>query len=700
MVVDAFISHIAADRSVAIRLHAALSEAGVVPWCAACDLTPGERWDRAIPAALQMARVVLVLVSPAWPVHGAALDGWYGPEEVALAIDCARERGPRTLVVPVRLDGAGVERLPYGLRRLVEIEAGRHALAPIVRGAQRALATIRERERPLPRPTLDATLTDPTQRPEDIDDGDTIPHERSTARGDVIAGEGVGRYVLEARLGQGRFVSVWRAYDPALDERVAVKILRDRWRRDRATVARFRRSAEQMSQMHHPGIVSLLTGPLRDRGRHYYAMPFFPNGDLQRAILRESWPMSADEGLRAVLAVGEALAYAHARGIVHRAVGPSDILLDVDGRARLSDFDLGRAGERGGGGRFRSPYAAPELYDDPRAVGPAADVYGLGMTAAFVLRGEPLPHRAKLHAEALIVGLPATAAVKSVLARATAAAPDARTRDAAAFVDDLRRALALARHDSLELLLPATLVVTGDTTTLDRTAPPGLAGAEATTLDRTGPPELDETDPAALDPTAPFGPPPWHEMPPGEETLATDLQPAGSARPRPLAPPAAAGSAGGPRRLAAALDRAFAVNSGVAALARLESPRRGLRAVPTPLWFVAALLVLGSLKLGPLVLADPAPQATMCARVSSDPPGATVWLPDRRAPSTTPADLTGLVVGEPYAIALERAGHHSERRVIRPLPIDGLSTRRRSPPRQPCLDVRVRLCPVGGDCAR
>lgn len=134
-----FIRYAGPDRAIAKRIHRALNAAGLHPWCDALDLLPGQKWDKVIPGVLVKAAVVLVIVTARWPAVGVEGVGWYGPEEVAIAIDHARRADPRMAIVPVRLDGVGSERLPYGLRRLVEIEAGAADPRPIVEGVSRVL---------------------------------------------------------------------------------------------------------------------------------------------------------------------------------------------------------------------------------------------------------------------------------------------------------------------------------------------------------------------------------------------------------------------------------------------------------------------------------------------------------------------------------------------------------------------------------
>ncbi len=454
-----FICYAGPDRPIAIRVHRALDARGMRPWCDAVDLAPGERWDEAIPRALKQAAAVLVLVTDRWPVVGDEGAGWYGPDEVAVAIDHARRVDPRMAIVPARLDGAGPERLPYGLRRLVEIEAAATDPAPIVAGLTRALARRALTDPAVP--ALNQRLADAQKRVHTLEAQgaaraaieaaitDRIAIKRSLrAGGQLVAGDALDRYVLAERLGHGGFASVWRAWDPTRQAHVAVKVLHGRWNRDASKVERFRRGVEQMARLntHHPAVVPVLDANRVDNGWHFFVMAWMPGGDLFRAITRADAPLSADEGLRAVLEVADALAVAHGRGMVHRDVKPRNILLDADGRAKLSDFDLVRALDTSGGtgtgamGTFL--YAAPEQLDRPQDVGPRTDVYALGMTAVFVLSGRQPATMTKWQPAAAVAQLQATPAVRACLLRAIALDEAGRPADAAAFAAELRGALA------------------------------------------------------------------------------------------------------------------------------------------------------------------------------------------------------------------------------------------------------------------
>jgi diguanylate cyclase (GGDEF)-like protein len=145
-----------------------------------------------------------------------------------------------------------------------------------------------------------------------------------------------------------------------------------------------------------------------------------------------------------ILQVGEALAEAHEKGIVHRDVKPANILVDVSGAPRLTDFDLVAAEDTTGGTRTGAMgsflFTAPEQMGSSRDADARADVYGLGMTAVFTLHGKGLPMIVVRRPERVIAALQCDESVKQVLTRAIEFEPGERFADARQFCEALREA--------------------------------------------------------------------------------------------------------------------------------------------------------------------------------------------------------------------------------------------------------------------
>ena len=150
-----------------------------------------------------------------------------------------------------------------------------------------------------------------------------------------------GRYRLLELLGEGGMATVYRARDTRLDRDVAVKVLRPEYGRDAAFVARFRQEAQAVAGLSHPNIVSVFDYGTDPAGP-FIVMELVDGEDLA-SVLRERGALPATVGARIAQGVVDGLGAAHARGIVHRDVKPSNIILDRSGRVRLLDFGIARA---------------------------------------------------------------------------------------------------------------------------------------------------------------------------------------------------------------------------------------------------------------------------------------------------------------------------------------------------------------------
>ena len=176
-------------------------------------------------------------------------------------------------------------------------------------------------------------------------------------------GEALGRYVVLGRLGAGGMGVVYTAYDPELDRKVAVKLLRSGQHADGTSAARLLREAKAMARLTHPNVITVHdVGTL---GAQVFVAMEFVAGPTLRA-----WQAPAPRGWRELLAVyvqaGRGLAAAHAVGLVHRDFKPDNVIVGDDGRVRVLDFGLARAGER------RPAPADPADLPDPTALpGPA-----------------------------------------------------------------------------------------------------------------------------------------------------------------------------------------------------------------------------------------------------------------------------------------------------------------------------------------
>ena len=215
-----------------------------------------------------------------------------------------------------------------------------------------------------------------------------------------------GRYRLLGRLGSGGMADVWCAEDAMLDRRVALKFLHERFAQDEQFVERFRREASAAAGLQHPNVVGVFDRGTFD-GSHYIAMEYVEGAALNDLIERGISVGEAVEIVRQVLAGAR---YAHANGIVHRDLKPQNVLVDAEGRARVTDFGIARAGvseitQTGsvlGTAQYLSPEQAQGL-----PVTAASDIYSVG-----VLLYEALTGRVPFEAES-----PVSVALKQVSER-------------------------------------------------------------------------------------------------------------------------------------------------------------------------------------------------------------------------------------------------------------------------------------------
>jgi predicted Zn finger-like uncharacterized protein len=149
----------------------------------------------------------------------------------------------------------------------------------------------------------------------------------------------IGRFVIQERLGDGAFGTVYRAIDPVLEREVALKVSRAGRLEDPASAERFLREARAAAKLRHPHIVTVFETGV-DRGDCYIASQLIRGKTLANAIDEGNIDVGSAAGIVADLA--EALQCAHSQGIVHRDVKPANVMLDDKGQAYLMDFGLAR----------------------------------------------------------------------------------------------------------------------------------------------------------------------------------------------------------------------------------------------------------------------------------------------------------------------------------------------------------------------
>ena len=202
-----------------------------------------------------------------------------------------------------------------------------------------------------------------------------------------------GRYAFERELGRGGMAMVYLARDLTRDRHVAVKVLLPELA---ASIGqdRFLREIEVGTKLQHPRIVGVLDSGQAD-GVLYYVMPFVDGASLRDRLTREK-QLSVDDTIKFAQQVADALAYAHAQGVIHRDIKPENILLDANG-AMVADFGIARAVSVAGGETLTRTgmavgtptYMSPEQAMGSKDVTPESDIYSLACVVYEMLAGQP-----------------------------------------------------------------------------------------------------------------------------------------------------------------------------------------------------------------------------------------------------------------------------------------------------------------------
>src|SRR5919197_3723936 len=196
------------------------------------------------------------------------------------------------------------------------------------------------------------------------------------------------RYRVLNRIGSGGMADVYCAEDTQLGRRVALKLLYSRFAEDQEFVERFRREASAAAGLQHPNVVQVYDRGEWD-GTYYIAMEFLEGRSLKQ-IIREEGPLDPDRAIDIVIQVLRAERFAHKRGIVHRDIKPHNVIVDDEGRAKVTDFGIARAGasdmtETGsimGTAQYLSPEQAQGQPVDARS-----DLYAIGVMLYELLTG-------------------------------------------------------------------------------------------------------------------------------------------------------------------------------------------------------------------------------------------------------------------------------------------------------------------------
>jgi branched-chain amino acid transport system substrate-binding protein len=269
-----------------------------------------------------------------------------------------------------------------------------------------------------------------------------------------LTGKQFGHYQIVAPLGEGGMAAVYKAYQPSMERYVAVKVLPRHMASSEEFVNRFRREARLLAQLQHPHILPVFDYGEAD-GYPYIVMPFVQSGTLSELLHKRE--QSLPEVRRIMVQIGDALSYAHTRGMIHRDIKPSNVLIDERGNCLLTDFGLARMAESAtqittSGTVMGTPaYMSPEQ-GAGSTIDHRSDIYSLGVIFYEMVTGrvpyvaetpiavvfkhiqDPLPSARKLNPNL-------TESVELVLLKALAKNPEDRYQTAEDFVEAIQRAI-------------------------------------------------------------------------------------------------------------------------------------------------------------------------------------------------------------------------------------------------------------------
>jgi len=299
-----------------------------------------------------------------------------------------------------------------------------------------------------------------------------------------------GRYRVISRLGSGGMADVYLAEDQLLGRQLAVKLLHHHFAEDQEFVERFRREASSAAGLSHPNIVAIF-----DRGEwngtYYIAMEYVAGRSL-KTVVREQGALDPAAAIDIVTQVLRAARFAHKRGVIHRDLKPHNVILDDEGRARVTDFGIAKAGASDmtltGSIMGTAQYLSPEQAQGHTVSG-RSDLYAVGIILYELLTGS-VPFDGETAVAIAFKQVSAeprppselqpgvSAALDAVVLRALAKDPAQRFADADEFIAALqqaRAALPISAGTAFAGAIAGTALAAGEPYAAPTGAGPGAA---------------------------------------------------------------------------------------------------------------------------------------------------------------------------------------------------------------------------------
>ncbi|MCE7958663.1 MAG: serine/threonine protein kinase, partial [Acidobacteria bacterium ACB2] len=222
----------------------------------------------------------------------------------------------------------------------------------------------------------------------------------------IAPGTRLGPYEITGKLGEGGMGEVFRARDTKLGREAAIKVLPPGFAADADRVARFRREAQILASLGHPGIAAIY-GLEEVEGTLALAMELAPGEELAERLKRG--PLPVDEALAIARQVAEALEEAHEKGIVHRDLKPANVKVTPDGKVKVLDFGLAKAMDPAAGAASAADLArSPTLMNSPTLTAAPGTQLGVILgTAAYMApeqaKGKAVDRRADIWAFGVVL---------------------------------------------------------------------------------------------------------------------------------------------------------------------------------------------------------------------------------------------------------------------------------------------------------